>query len=254
VDIKLDQPVDIYFVPDTQQKMGVKNPLSCVAYDIISLFPQFVVFAGDHWDMPSLCLYDLGKHSFEEEDYEQDIIAGNESLRIFWSIIQLGFNRNPDWKPTFVFCWGNHEDRINRARETTPRRFLKIFDIVRPDLKNFDHVIPFLEIIRINGVMFTHYLANKHKSTAISNSRLAIGRKHESFCVGHQQGFDYHEDVARGKRIQGIIAGSCYFHNDDYRGPQNTVQFRGTVFLRNVFNGEFDFETRSLSSLEKKYG
>lgn len=250
----MGRPVNIYVIGDTQQKPGVKNPLVPVAFDIINTLPDYVVHIGDHFDFPSLGAYDKGKHSFNGNCYVKDIHAGNQAFYEFWSIIAMGRKDNPDWKCKFNFTNGNHEFRRDKALDTAPIEFIQLLKDYRPDFTGWDVVAPFLKPIIINGVHFVHYIANEFSGRAVSTANAALNKKHQSFVCGHKQALEYAEATTlSGKRIMGLIIGACYFHNEGYKGPQGNSHFRGTAYLRNVLDGQWEMEIRNLKTLERKY-
>lgn len=51
----------------------------------------------------------------------------------------------------------------------------------------------------------------------------------------------------------GIIAGSCYEHDEDYLGPQGNNHFRGILMAYDVQNGSFDEHFVSLKYLKEHY-
>ena len=245
---------NIYVIGDTQVKPGVKNPLICVAWDIIETKPDYVVHLGDHFDFPSLSAYDKGKISFHSHRYLQDVEAGNKAFEEFWSIIELGRMEDKKWDCQFVFCEGNHEYRRTKALDTGPTEFQGLLDLSQPDYTHWDKVLPFLKPFELNGVLFVHYISNEFTSRPISTARAALSRRHKSFVSGHKQVLDYAEETTiDGRRIMGLIMGACYFHDEEYKGFQSNHHFRGTTYLRNVKNGEWEMEVRNLRTLEKKY-
>lgn len=246
--------MDIYVIGDTQSKAGVKNPLVPVAWDIVHTRPDHVIHIGDHFDFPSLSAYDQDKHSFSGNCYVRDVLAGNDTLYEFWSIIALGQSENPDWECEFTFIEGNHENRRHKAKDTGPIAYLGLLDEFAPDYTGWDSVMPFLVPIEIGGVCFVHYAANEFTGRAISTAKGILANKHRSVVVGHKQTLDYAEcPTLGGKRIMALIIGACYFHDEGYKGPQNNNHFRGTAVLHNVKDGEFELEVRNLLTLEEKY-
>ncbi len=247
---------NIYCIGDTQIKKGVKNPLVPVAWDIINTLPlpDIVVHLGDHYDFPSLSAYDQGKISFHSARYIEDVNAGDLSFQEFWSIIQIGRIENPSWKCKFIYISGNHDFRRNKALDSGPSQFAGLLDLHKPDFTHWDKVMPFLKPYVVNGVAFVHYLANEFSGRAISTASAGIKARGMSFVAGHKQCLDYaeHESLS-GKRIMGLIMGSCYFHQESYKGPQSNKHFRGVAYLRNVKNGEWEMEIRNLKTLDKKY-
>ena len=247
--------MDIYVVADTQIRPGVRNPLVPVAWDIINTLPDHVVHLGDHHDFPSLSIYDLGKHSFNDRCYIKDINAGNKAFEEFWTIIYFGQEMNPEWECEFTFIEGNHENRRHKAKDTGPISYLRLLDEFAPDYEGWDYVMPFLEPRNIGGVNFVHYVANEFSGRAIGSAKAILSKKHKSAVVGHKQTLDYAEEpTLGGKRIMCLMIGACYFHDEEYKGPQSNNHFRGTALLRNVKCGEWELEVRNLKTLDKRCG
>ena len=64
-------------IPDTQCKPGFPTEhLEWVGKYAAEKKPDVIVHLGDHWDMPSLSIYDIGKKAFEGRTYQADSIAG----------------------------------------------------------------------------------------------------------------------------------------------------------------------------------
>jgi len=60
----------IVVIPDTQVKPGIDYTyLSFIGKYLVDKKPDIVVHLGDHWDMPSLSSYDIGKKTFEGRRY-----------------------------------------------------------------------------------------------------------------------------------------------------------------------------------------
>ena len=110
-------------IPDTQCKPGESyEHLRWAARYAVATKPDVIIHLGDHWDMPSLSSYDVGKKSFEGRRYAADIEAGNKAMTAFMKVIRdeqkrLRKHKKRIWKPRFVFTLGNHENRIERAVE-----------------------------------------------------------------------------------------------------------------------------------------
>ena len=58
---------------------------------------------------------------------------------------------------------------------------------------------------------------------------------------------------ADGTEITGIIAGSCYEHDEDYLNMQSNNHWRGVYMLHEVNNGSFDEMAVSLDYLKRTY-
>jgi len=243
--------MNIYVIPDTQSKEGVQNPLLPIAHHICELKPDYVIHMGDHWDMPSLSSYDKGKKSHEAKTYRKDITAGNKSMQEFWAVIALKWPKARK-ECIFEFLNGNHEFRRNRAMEYASedlRDLMKAFPFEIDGWK--EH--PFLKVIIRGGVSFSHYFANLNSDRPIGTARQILLKKHISCVAAHMQGYDYAEQLTGKKTIQAIIAGSCYYHNETYK-PQSNHHWRGSILLRDVKGGMFEFSRFSLFKLKEKYG
>ena len=60
----------ILCIGDTQVKPGIDlGYLDRVGKYLVEKEPDIVVHLGDHWDLPSLSSYDVGKKSFEGRRY-----------------------------------------------------------------------------------------------------------------------------------------------------------------------------------------
>ena len=248
-------------IPDTQVKPGVDlNYLAWVGKYIVEKKPDVVVQIGDFADMPSLSSYDTGKKSFEGRRYKDDIEVVIKAMRILLKPLK-DYNakqtkkKKKQYKPRMVLTLGNHEQRINRATENDPKLYGTLsIDDLRYAEAGWE-VFDFLDIVVINGVVYTHYLTSGVMGRPIGTASAIVSKTHQSCVVGHQQG----RQVAYGKRADGtnitcIIAGSCYLHDEEYMGSQGNDHWRGLVMLHEVNDGQFDEMFVSLDYLRQKYG
>jgi len=242
-----------YIIPDTQTRDMVCNPLIPIARHICQIRPTILIHLGDHWDMPSLSPYDKGKKSHRAKTYFADITAGNNAMVEFWGIIHKNWPSFHD-KCRSIILEGNHEQRIYRAKEYGPDELVGLMDEYTRNYEYWDSVIPFLNVFKWEGIEFCHYFQNTNSARPISTARQLILKSHTSRVAGHKQGFDY-EEMSGGsdKIIQALIAGSCYYHDEQYKAHTNN-HFRGSVVLKNVSDGMFDFSRYSLKSLAERYG
>ena len=244
--------MSIYVIGDTQAKKGVRNSLIPVAHHICDVRPDVIVHIGDAWDMPSLSKYDKGKKSHRVKSYLTDIRAGNKAMKEFFEILDKRWPKNKKECIKIIFK-GNHEDRRNRALEYGPDELIELMNEFDFDYTGWDKVIPFLTIHEIDGILFTHYFSNINNNYAIGTARQLIARKHCSCVAGHKQGWEYHEETTeKNKRIQAIISGSTYFHNEDYKN-HNNHHWRGITFLTNVHDCMYDFARYELKNLDRHY-
>jgi len=194
---------DIYVIPDTQTRPGVKNPLIAVAHHICQLRPSTILHLGDHWDFPSLSAYDKGKKSHRSKTYLDDVRAGNRCMEEFWAIIKKKWKR---WKKSkWIILKGNHENRRHRALEYGPDELVTLMLEFPMNYDNWDRVIPFLEWIEVKGVTFCHYFVQDNSSGAISTAQALLNKRHGSVVAGHKQGFDYKEALTTKKRSQFLL-------------------------------------------------
>ncbi len=238
------------FIGDTQVKPGVPlDHIEALGRLIEDRRPDVIVHAGDNWDMPSLSGYDEGKKSMEGRRYEMDIDAGNEAMEI----IDNAIANCKDYDPELYFLIGNHEHRIERYVEENPKLegFMGYDDF---NLDNWD-VIPFLEIVNIDGIHYSHYFSNPFSGRAYGGSVInKLGKLKFSFAQGHVQKMEYHKEyLNNGGSISGLVCGAFYMHDEDYKGPQGNNHFRGVCLLKGVVERDYDLETISLDRLMAGY-
>lgn len=249
------------FVPDCQCKPGVPiEHLSWCGQYIAEKKPDVIICGGDFADMESLSSYDVGKKSFEGRRYANDIKAAHEAMRAFLEPINREINRlitnkKKAWHPRFVLTLGNHENRINRAINDDSKLdgLLSVDDL---KYKEFGwEVIPFLDVITIDGIAYSHYFCSGVMGRPITSAKALLTKKHMSCVAAHQQG----RDIAYGQRADGtrmttIISGSFYQHEEDFLNAQTNNHWHGVWLFHEVKNGAFDEMPVSLEYLRQRYG
>ena len=238
------------FIGDTQVKPGVPlDHLEALGRFIADRKPDVIIHAGDHWDMPSLSSFDEGKMAMEGRRYEDDIDAGNEGIKILDDAI----DSIEGYDPERIFLMGNHEQRIIRYVEENPKLdgFMGFDDL---DLDNWE-VVPFLSIINLDGIHYSHYFSNPFTGRAYGGSVITkLGKLKFSFAMGHVQKMEHHKEfLNNGKTISGLVNGSFYMHDEAYKGPQGNHHWRGVCMLNGVKDGDYDIETVRLDYLLAKY-
>lgn len=247
-------------VPDTQVRPGVPvDHIDWIAQAIVDYMPDTVVHLGDHWDMPSLSMHDgPGSAPMEGARYEDDVAAGNEAFERLCApmeaeIARLKRRRQRAWKPRKLFLFGNHENRIDRAINNAPKwagtigeHHLKTRDWERHS---------FLSRVWQDGVLYSHYFQSAHSHHAIGGTiDNRLNKIGASFVQGHEQGFRYGTRIqASGAIWHGLVAGSCYLHDEPYRGNQGQGHWRGIVVLNEVRNGDYCVMPLTLDYLCRKY-
>lgn len=248
-------------IPDTQCKPNQSyEHLSWAGQYAADKKPDVIVHLGDHWDMPSLSSYDVGKKSFEGRRYINDVEAGKLGMDAFLAPIheeqrRQRQNRKKVWQPRMVFLLGNHEHRIERAVENDSKlEGLLSFDNLELDEYGWE-VYDFLEPAMIDGIAYCHYFTSGVMGRPCASASLMLRKKHMSCIMGHVQDREIAYDRrADGSRITGLFGGIFYQHDEEYLNHQTNSSWRGVWMLHEVNNGQFDEMPVSLSYLEKKYG
>lgn len=248
-------------IPDVQAKPGHDfTYLNNIGKYIVAKKPEVIVQIGDFADMPSLSSYDVGKKSFEGRRYKKDVEATWNAMAALLSPLleynaQQKRNGKKQYHPRKVLTLGNHENRIDRAINDDAKLegMLSINDL---KYANFGwEVHPFLEVVTIEGIAFSHYFVTGTAGRPSSTAAAQLNKQHMSCISGHQQGRQMAQaQRADGSRVTSIIAGSCYEHNEDYLGAQGNNHWRGVIMLHNVNNGSFDECFVPLDYIKAKYG
>lgn len=251
----------IAVIPDTQ--VAPDTPMEHLAWAgkyLAKKKPDVIVMIGDWFDMPSLSTYDRGKKSFEGRRYKKDIEAGKQGMELFMRpIIQeqdrLFRNHRERWKPRLVFTLGNHCYRIERAIEADPMlEGLISYDDLGLETWGWE-VYPFLEVVVIEGIAFSHYFTSGIMGRPVTNARLLLQKKSMSCVQGHLQDRDIaYGKRADGKHMTGLMAGIFYQHQQAYLTPQTNGSWAGIWLLHNVDDGYFDEVPVPLEYLRRKYG
>ena len=246
-------------IPDTQVKPDTPHDhLTWAGKYAADIKPDVIIHLGDHWDMPSLSSYDVGKKSFEGRRYTKDIAAGNEAIAAFMKPIleerwRLVRNKKKKWNPRMVFLMGNHEYRIIRATENDPKLdgLISYNDF---DLKGWE-VTDFLEPVIIDGVAYCHYFTSGVMGRPVASARMLLTKKHMSCVMGHVQDRDIaYARRADGKNMTGLFAGIYYQHDEAYLNPQTNGSWAGLWVFNSVEDGSFDELPVSLDYLRRTYG
>lgn len=246
-------------IPDTQVTPHTpQHHLPWIGQYIVDYQPDVVIHLGDHWDMESLSGYDRGKKSFEGRRYTKDIEAGCLAFsKLNQPLIDYNKKRRASARywPERHFLIGNHEERILRTIESDAVLDGVIgyhdFNITELGWKMHDFLTP----VKIDGITYAHYFYAPHSgrpwggqaSTRLKN----VGF---TFTMGHCQGKDQAErHLADGSVHRALITGSCYLHDEDYRGPQANHHWRGVIVKHECCDGDYDLMEVSLDYLCRRY-
>jgi len=247
-------------VPDTQVQPGDSfDHLRHAGEYAAEKKPEVIIHLGDHWDMPSLSTYDKGTRGFEGRRYSDDIAAGIEGMKAFLAPIRaeqkrLKKNNKKRWKPRMIFLLGNHEYRIERACEKDAMLDGVLgFDDLQLEEMGWE-VYPFLEVVNVDGVCYSHYFTSGVMGRPVSSARAMVTKKMQSCVMGHVQDRDIaYARRADGTNVTGIFGGIFYPGDQTYLNPQTNASWRGVWMLHDVHDGSFDEMPVSMSYLEKKY-
>lgn len=250
-----------FIIPDCQVRPGDDfGYLTAIGNYIVKKQPEVIVNLGDFADMPSLSSYDVGKKSFEGRRYKADVEAAQAAMDALLGPLRefnakAKKNKEKLYKPRLVMLLGNHEDRINRAVNNDA----KLEGVLSTEDLGYKkagwEVHPFLEVVVIDGVAYSHYFTTGAMGRPASSAQAQLNKKHQSCIAGHQQGLQIATSYrADGVRLTSIIAGSCYEHNEDYLGPQGNNHFRGLLVLNDVQpTGEFEIMPVSIKYIKANY-
>lgn len=215
-----------------------------------------IINIGDFWDMPSLSSYDKGKKSMEGRRYKADIAAGNRGNDLLCEPLKrYNKGRRKQWWPKKHLCLGNHEDRITRACEADAQ-LEGVISLDDLNAKQWGWTVhPFLEVVDIDGISYSHYFYNPNTGRPYCGDNLLLRLKTigRSFTMGHQQGLKYTMRAVGRTWHHGLVIGSSYLHDENYLGPQGNEYWRGIVVCHQVDNGSYDPMMVSLDFLCRKY-
>lgn len=241
-----------FIIPDRQAKPGV--PLDhnrWLGMAIAEYQPDRLIDLGDDVDFPSISSYNSVKDQ-EGQRLLKDFEAANKADDIL-------FTSMGSFRPKSMHkLMGNHNHRLDRFLAEHPL----LEGIVTKDLFNHKKhgwdVVPYdygsPGILTLDGLSYAHYFANVNTGKPIGGTAsyklAAIGTP---FVQGHVQGYDIGtKQFATGRTIRGIVAGSCYLHDEEYKGAANH-HWRGAVILNEVENGEFSEMPLTMDYLCRKY-
>lgn len=244
-----------FVISDTQVKKGVPvDHMEWIGWAIKEYQPDRVIHIGDHWDMPSLSSYEgPGSLSMEGARVEDDIQSGNDAL----STLTNAIGRTKK-QQTRTILRGNHEQRIERAINRDPRLSGTLgYHLLNDKALGWDVVDYHCGApghVKFDGIVYAHYFAAVNTGRPIGGTAAnKLNHIGESYVQGHVQGYDLGtKQYATGKVKKGIVTGSAYLHDENYKGAANS-HWRGVVVLNEVNDGEFCEMPLTLDYLCRKY-
>lgn len=249
-----------FIVPDLQTRPGVPlDHVDWIGQAIVDYMPDVIAVMGDLWDMHSLSMHDpVGSMPMEGARYEEDVAVGNEAFARLVAPKEAEQARRKRrklkaWNPDEDFHFGNHEHRIIRAINAAPK-WAGIIGEHHLQTRGFNRH-PFLSRVWRDGLLYSHYFQSSHSHHAIGGTiDNRLNKIGASFVQAHEQGFRYGTRIqASGATWHGLVAGSCYLHDEDYRGAQGQSHWRGVVVLNEVRDGDYCVMPLTLDYLCRKY-
>jgi len=238
-------------IPDVQMRHGVRDDhMTWIGNYIVEKQPDVIVVIGDFADMESISTY-LKPKEREGKRYWKDIASVHKALDKLFAPLRE-YNRTAKYEPELHFTMGNHEHRIVRFIDEHP----ELENVIGlHDLKYESYgfkVHPFLKVVKIDGVEYSHYFTSGTMGRPCSSAAVQLRTRQCSSIAGHVQ----HTDIAMHPKTQQIamFVGTCYLHDEKYLGQQDNCQRRQVVMLHEVEDGRFDPMFASLRYLEKAYG
>jgi len=250
-------------IPDSHSHPEISNR----RYDwlsklIIERKPSVIINLGDHWDMASLCSYDLGTTAAEAQRLKSDIDHGADALRR----IKQPYNdkygvrdRYIHYKPRWVFTCGNHEYRLDHYGQTNPTFHGYLASENLPIESEGWEFHPFLKPVIIDGVSYCHYHTWGKMNKAIGGMYTAaniVKKLHMSAAQGHSHWWNCHrEPTPDGRVLIGLEAG-CYLDPEqwlEYAKEGNNNYWNGITLLHDVRDGRFHVEQISMNRIREMY-
>jgi len=262
-------PKKHFMIPDTQVKPGVPlYHLEWIGQYIVDHPPDRLIMIGDWYDLPSLSSYDRGKRAFEGRRFTADIDAGHRALELLEKPLELRNAALRRSKHALIkidkhVTWGNHEDRARRISEDVPELDgligVHLFDEFWQARGWNTH--QYTEVVDLDGVWYSHCFLTELTGRALgamaSTMLKTIGH---TFTQGHRQTYEVAARYVGDKMHRALIAGACYLHDEDYKGPNRkssersaNYHWRGCVMKHDVADGEYSLMELPLDYFCRRY-
>lgn len=236
--------MNILVIPDPHAHPEYENSrFTALGKFILKEKPDVIVCIGDFADMPSLSSYDKGTKGFEGRRYKKDVEAVHDALTKLHTPVnrynaRRQKNKEKQYKPRWVMCLGNHEDRINRAVNSQPELdgAIGIFDLKYEEFGW--EVYPFMDAVVIEGIAFSHYFASGVACRPISGENIGktlIAKNLMSSVQGHSHIFDHSErSRADGIKLFGMSVGT-FSHpeaKEGWNAGSHHMWWHGLVYIK----------------------
>ena len=224
---------------------------------INELRPDVVIDGGDTADLPSLSSYDKGTRAAVGRTYKQDVDAHNDFQDKLW----YKTRKSKKKLPRRIRLIGNHEQRIDRALDSTPTlqgtisygdlQLARYYD----EIVYYDGQLP--GVIVVDGIHYSHYFGSGLLGRPVSGEHPAyalLSKKHVSCTQGHSHIFDHCiRAKADGGKIAGLVANCFIDYEMDWPGQTQKMWTNGVHIKTNVEKGMYDLSTISMATLKKRY-
>jgi hypothetical protein len=153
------------------------------------------------------------------------------------------------WKPEKHFLMGNHEHRADRAAESSPE--LEGFvgtHLFHDFLRERDWIThDYTEVIDVDGVWYSHLFLNEMTGKPLGAMAATLLKQiGHTFTQGHRQTYDIATRYVGRKMHRALIAGACYLHDEEYKGPSRKYSersgnhhWRGCIHKFDVADGQY---------------
>lgn len=225
---------------------------------IIDIRPDVVINMGDAADMESLSSYDKGKRSFHGKSYKKDIEAHLDFQERLWGPVKATKKKLPHR----VILEGNHENRIERALDLSPElqgtmgfedyEFHRYYD----EVVRYDGGLP--GIYKRDNILFAHFFPTGVSGRPIGGERPAhmlLAKNGMSTIAAHSHTLDFAtRRTVADEYLNGLVVGCYQDYINPWAGPIGKFWQAGIPVLRNVYEGNYDFQWISIEALRKEYG
>jgi hypothetical protein len=257
-----DKELRILVVPDTQVMPGVAlTHFTALGRYAVAKRPDIIIHLGDFLDMPSLSSYESAvRKAHVGRCKVADLESGNRAIEMF----ETELAKAQGYSPRRIMLEGNHDSfgehgRIGRylAEHPDDRRLIEKVELL--PAKCGWEIIPFLEPIEVQGVLYCHLFPYSAKGTVTSGS-LRMGASSASAQVkavmksataGHKQGLDVAILNTPHSTHRGLVAGSFYQHTDDYMPGARF--WRGCLLKTEAKDGTYGLVEVSIEFLLRRY-
>lgn len=258
-----------FVIPDTQVKPGVPlDHLDWIGAYIVEKKPDVVVHLGDHYDCESLSSWDRGRLQFEGRRFHKDVRAGHDALeRLEAPLYEYNATRRrykeKQWWPERHITWGNHEHRADRAAEDKPELDGLVGTFLFDEFwqKRGWQTHSYASVVDIDGIWYSHLFLNEMTGKPLgAQAATMLKQIGHTFTQGHRQTYDLATRYVGERAQRALIAGACYLHDEDYKGPprdescrSGNHHWRGCVMKHDVEDGEYSLMELPLDFFCRRY-